>query len=141
MMRKPWYKQLFCKHTYIHQGYETGIDVCSCGCGNIYEIEYEISQCDKCNKIKKREVYRTSQVKEILAEYAHKQWAGWMIYLFEKSTHNKDGTVTIPKWAVDRWERQMKTPYAELSESEKESDRKEAEGMMQITRRQPYVEN
>jgi hypothetical protein len=71
-------------------------------------------------------------LKEGLAEYAHNQWSGWMEYLFEKSTKNEDGTVTIPKLAVERWERQVKTPYIELSEQEKESDRKEAEGMINI---------
>jgi hypothetical protein len=61
------------------------------------------------------------------AAVAHEQWSGWMKYLFEKSTQNADGTVTIPQWAVGRWTRQMNTPYSELPESEKESDRMEAQ--------------
>lgn len=65
------------------------------------------------------------------AAIAHEQWSGWMKYLFEKSTQNADGTVTIPKWAVDRWTRQMNTPYVELPESEKESDRIEARKYLQ----------
>jgi hypothetical protein len=69
---------------------------------------------------------------EKLAEYAHNQWSGWMEYLFNKSTKNDDGTVTIPKWAVDRWERQINTDYEHLNEEEKESDRKEAQGMIKI---------
>ncbi|MGX8701379.1 hypothetical protein [Caproiciproducens sp.] len=60
------------------------------------------------------------------AHIAHKQWSGWMKYLFENSIQNTDGTVTIPKWAVDRWTRQINTPYEELTEEEKESDRIEA---------------
>ena len=55
---------------------------------------------------------------EALAEKAHIAWAGWMAYLFWKSRHHTDGTVTIPEWAVTRWRRQMGTPYAELSEQE-----------------------
>ena len=73
-------------------------------------------------------------VTEKLAAYAHKAWSGWMDYLFEKSTLNTDGTVTIPVWAVERWKRQAKTPYAELPENEKESDRQEAEIMLEIVR-------
>lgn len=62
---------------------------------------------------------------ELLAENEHATWSSWMLYLFEKSNKNEDGTVTIPKWAVDGWTRQANTPYSELSEDEKESDRRE----------------
>ncbi len=34
---------------------------------------------------------------EKYASIAHEQWSDWMKYLFEKSTKNTDGTVTIPK--------------------------------------------
>ena len=70
--------------------------------------------------------------REKLAFYAHKAWSGWMDYLFERSTHNPDGTVTIPAWAVERWKRLAGTPYTELPESEKESDRLEADVMLEI---------
>lgn len=70
--------------------------------------------------------------KEELAEYAHESWSGWMKYLFKKSIKNNDGTITIPKWAVNRWERQVTTPYAQLPEEEKESDRNEAEKILYI---------
>ena len=70
--------------------------------------------------------------REKLAAYAHSAWAGWMNYLFKKSTLNDDGTVTIPAWAVKRWKRQAATPYDELPETEKASDRKEAGEMLQI---------
>lgn len=73
-------------------------------------------------------------MKESLAEYAHNQWSGWMEYLFSKTVNpiEPDGTVIIPKWAVDRWKKQIQTSYSNLSEEEKESDRKEAEGMIKI---------
>jgi len=74
----------------------------------------------------------TKKRKEILAEYAHNAWAGWMKYLFDKSVKNKNGTVTIPKWAVDRWMRQSKTKYHDLPEEEKDSDRSEADLMISI---------
>lgn len=72
----------------------------------------------------------SSDIRERLANLAHWQWAGWMRYLFEQSKENEDGTVTIPAWAVKRWKRQMATPYPQLSEQEKESDREEADKVL-----------
>jgi len=40
--------------------------------------------------------------------------------------------LTIPMWAVERWQRQMNTPYAELPEEEKNSDREEADKVLQL---------
>ncbi len=73
------------------------------------------------------------KMREALAEYAHDSWSGWMKYLAEKTTFNTDGTATIPAWAVTRWNRQMHTPYADLPEPEKESDRVEADKIIAIT--------
>lgn len=63
---------------------------------------------------------------EELSSVEHERWSGWMVYQFSKGTLNDDGTWTMPRWAVERWMRQAETPYSELSEEEKESDRKEA---------------
>lgn len=81
-----------------------------------------------------------SDKREQLAEYAHEAWSGWMKYQFEKMTFrpvqhidgSSEGMWVMPAWAVERWQRQMNTPYAELPESEKESDRKEADRMLAI---------
>ena len=56
-------------------------------------------------------------LRETLAEYAHDAWSQWMRYLFDQSEYTPDGTVVIPEWAVDRWKRQLSTPYEELSSS------------------------
>jgi hypothetical protein len=72
--------------------------------------------------------------RDLLAEYAHQAWAGWMKYMFSKGTLNPDGTITIPDWAVTRWTRQMLTDYADLPESEKVSDLEEADKMITIAR-------
>lgn len=69
---------------------------------------------------------------EELAALEHTSWSGWMEYLFEKSELNTDGTVTIPAWAVERWKRQVDTPYSELTDQEKESDRDEARKVLDI---------
>lgn len=65
-------------------------------------------------------------MREALAKLCHDQWSGWVKYMFSKGTFNKDGTWTMPAWAVERWTHQMDTPYEELSEAEQDSDRKEA---------------
>ena len=73
--------------------------------------------------------------KELLAEFAHKQWSGWMKYLFSKCVNPIEpdtGTVIVPKWAVERWVRQMNSSYNELTEKEKESDRDEASKILKI---------
>lgn len=50
---------------------------------------------------------------EALAEIEHEQWATW-------ARHTLAGTSAADK---RRWRRQIATPYAELSEAEKEQDR------------------
>lgn len=74
-----------------------------------------------------------TEMKERLAELCHEQWSGWMNYLFEKSYITESGQVLIPKWAVDRWKKQCATKYNHLSEEEKDSDRKEADKILEIT--------
>lgn len=71
-------------------------------------------------------------ITEALAEYAHEAWSGWMQYMFSKCERQDNGTFVIPRWAVERWWRQMKTDYSDLPESEKASDRAEATKMMDI---------
>jgi len=77
---------------------------------------------------------KIEELREKLAELAHSQWSGWMDYLFSKSVSKAGGTCMIPAWAVKRWHRQMKTPYSELSEEEKDSDRKEADDVLEMFR-------
>jgi hypothetical protein len=72
--------------------------------------------------------------REELADYAHEAWAGWMQYLFSKCQQDQHTprNLIIPGDLVKRWDRQMKTPYKDLSEKEKDSDRIEAEKMLII---------
>jgi hypothetical protein len=72
--------------------------------------------------------------REPLAAYAHRAWAGWMRYLFEKSAPQSDGCVLIPPQLVARWRRQVETAYDDLPDPERESDRKEADEMLGICR-------
>jgi hypothetical protein len=68
---------------------------------------------------------------EWAAANEHARWARWQSYLHSKCTRNADGSMTIPSDLVERWQRQMETPYEQLSEVEKESDREEV---------RPYLE-
>lgn len=69
---------------------------------------------------------------ENLAQYAHEAWAGWMRYMLSKMELNEDGSATMPAEFRARWWRQVITPYVQLPESEKESDRVEARKMLAI---------
>ena len=71
-------------------------------------------------------------LREGLANYAHMAWAGWMVYLFEKSKHNKDGSITIPAGYVKNLQRLMDMPYQDMLETNKESDRVEADKMRSL---------
>lgn len=68
--------------------------------------------------------------REVLAAFAHEQWSGWMRYLFEKGERDEYGNFVILMPEFVRWTRQMNTPYAELSNEEQESDRRQADKML-----------
>lgn len=75
---------------------------------------------------------RDTELREALAALAHEQWSGWMRYQFGGMVVNADGSQTMPAEKVVRWQRQMMTPYAELPEAEKESDRAEADRVLAL---------
>lgn len=60
---------------------------------------------------------------EALAALEHERWSHWQRYLHEQCESNSDGSLTIPADLVNRWKRQMATPYQLLQEKEKKSDR------------------
>lgn len=75
------------------------------------------------------------EVFEKLAAIEHERWADWQKYLHSKcvkviDVDDEKGTenlreVTLPIELFKQWERQIATPYEELSEVEKESDREQ----------------
>lgn len=66
---------------------------------------------------------RLNDLFEKLAAIEHERWAAWQQYMHSRCSSWPDGTLTIPSELVRQWERQIATDYADLSESEKESDR------------------
>ncbi|RQR51270.1 hypothetical protein DIE21_15175 [Burkholderia sp. Bp9140] len=69
----------------------------------------------------------SSEILEQLAAAEHERWAHWQRYMHSKALRNSDGSLTIPAELVSRWERLMKTPYAELTEDERQSDREQVQ--------------
>ena len=70
-------------------------------------------------------------IREELADYAHNAWANWMEYMFSKCEDVEYG-VHVPAMFYDRWTRQKNTKYADLPETEKKSDRDEADKIIKI---------
>ncbi len=74
----------------------------------------------------------TPELRERLASVQHEIWAHWMRYLFYKCVKNEDGSATIPAPLVERWQRQMSTPYSALTDQERESDRHQADKVLAV---------
>lgn len=60
-------------------------------------------------------------MKKLKAKIAHQIWAHWMKYMFTQCKASESGYI-IPNHLVNRWERQMNTPFDELPEAEQKSD-------------------
>ena len=67
-----------------------------------------------------------SKLMEELAAIEHERWSKWQRYMHSKMMPSADdGIWLIGEEFIKRWERQINTPYEELSEEEKESDREQ----------------
>lgn len=62
---------------------------------------------------------------EKLAAIEHERWAHWQRYMHGKGERQPDGSLVLPAELVRRWDTQIATDYADLSESEKVSDREQ----------------
>lgn len=60
---------------------------------------------------------------EQLAAIEHERWSHWQRYMHDKAERREDGSLLVPVELVQRWEHQIDTPYADLTEEEKQSDR------------------
>ncbi len=70
--------------------------------------------------------------KEIIKEFVekganleHDRWAKWQKYMHSRLQKDHRGFYWLDDGLFEHWERQIATPYSELSEAEKESDREE----------------
>lgn len=74
---------------------------------------------------------------EILSSLEHNQWASWMKYMFKQAIPNLDGSITFSVDQVNRWNRQILTPYSFLDEKEKKTDREWAKKVLSIV--EPFL--
>jgi len=84
--------------------------------------------------------------RERLAALEHEQWAHWTRYMLDvlepllaygrgvmREVGARDAKAIKSLEALQRWFRQIQTPYADLTESEKNSDRGWADKVLEIT--------
>ena len=81
------------------------------------------------------------ELREQLAAIEHERWAHWQRWMqgtqgvnTPRQRWTENGDLVIPAVLVKAWQRQIDTPYAELSENEKQSDRD------QVDRYWPLIE-
>ena len=82
------------------------------------------------------------ELRERLAAVSHEIWAHWMNYLFDQcrveiNLYGSPITV-IPDDMCIRWRRQIDSTYHELTESEKDSDREQADKIIAALRKAGY---
>lgn len=65
------------------------------------------------------------ELKEKLAAIEHERWADWQKWCHQVIRENGPNLQT--ENVLMRWDRQIETPYAELSEKEKQSDREQVD--------------
>jgi hypothetical protein len=76
---------------------------------------------------------KLKELTETLAAIEHDRWSHWQRYMHSKCTpYGIDGALLIPADMVKHWEAQMATPYSELNEREKESDREQVRKYLQL---------
>ncbi len=62
---------------------------------------------------------------EQLAAIEHERWAHWQRFMHRKGERKPDGSLVLPADLVAKWERLIETPYAQLTDKERESDREQ----------------
>lgn len=72
---------------------------------------------------------------EELAALEHQRWAHWQKYVHDSGKRQPDGSILLPADIVSRWEQQINTPYADLSNEEKDSDREQVRRYLPLLER------
>ena len=79
----------------------------------------------------------TTEIEDLIEQLSaieHERWADWQKYVHNICELKSEGLL-IPNKSVRHWNRQIQTPYSNLSEAEKQSDRD------QVARYLPLLQN
>ena len=82
-----------------------------------------------------RAMLRDPALVEQLAAAEHERWSDWQRYVFTQCLQAPDGSLIVPADLVLKWSRQMNSPFAALTEAEKDSDRAQVERYLPIIER------
>lgn len=77
-----------------------------------------------------RDVLESEYLIDQLAAIEHERWAHWQRYVHDQCEPQRDGSLVIPAALVERWETQIETPYHDLTEREKASDREQVQNYL-----------
>lgn len=83
----------------------------------------------------KKRIQSVDDLVEELAAVEHQRWSHWQSYLHSKCERRDDGSLVIPASLASKWEHQIRTPYSELSETEKDSDREQVRAYLPLLKR------
>lgn len=70
--------------------------------------------------------------REILADLQHLIWSRWMRWMFQQGTFSTDGSWAMSAAYANALQRQTNTPYADLTEHEKDGDREIADEIIVV---------
>lgn len=127
-----------------------GLDCCDCTCHSVTSGEKEIPRYSTGGSLVQTQNVPALEFdtpttpmgedweREFLeagADLEHARWSGWQKHFFGKcaiETDEKQAYMALSLEDYERWNRQIETPYAQLSEAEKESDRREVRSYLPL---------
>jgi len=91
------------------------------------ELYFGVFECDKPKEMKK-EIHigrEWEKLREKLADIEHQRWSDWQKWCHKILRENCPSEEL--ERVLERWDLQIKTPYSELSEKEKDGDREQVD--------------
>jgi len=79
-----------------------------------------------------REILESDELVQRLATAEHERWAHWQRYVHDQCEPREDGALVIPAELVARWNTQIATSYADLSEEEQRTDQEQVRRYLPI---------